>query len=123
MTTINTALAGFFSSNEANVNAINKLLAAVKAARIRTAKALRPLAMQAASKYYGVAIVEMDNGKPKLDSDAKSYEAARKAMSRAIAKCFPPAKNASTDPVGTLVKRFEKMDKAAQKRFLKAIGA
>ncbi len=125
---VNKAIIAFYSTNDSNVLSIEKLLAAVKAAKIRTSKAFRPLAMAAASKHYDVAIVKMDNGKDKLDSGDKPaektrYKTASRAMNRAIAKVFPkPATNPHADPVAPLVKKFKSLSAAEQRKFLKNIG-
>lgn len=121
--TVTKALTGFFSTNDSNVMSIEKLIAACKAAHIRTSKALRPLAMAAASRHYGVAIVKMDNGKDKLDSEDKTkYKTASRAMNRAIAKVFPVKASGNPDPVKALVTKYEKMSAAEQRKFLRAIG-
>jgi hypothetical protein len=88
-----------------------------------SASEMRPVALEWASQKYGVALREGQRGLA-LDDGAKNYEAAKKAVQRVTAACFPkvdaPAKAASqADPVEKLLKAYAKLT-AGEKRSFKA---
>jgi hypothetical protein len=121
---LNQALASFFATNAANALSIEHMIAAAKAEKIKTAEAFKPIAMEAASKHYKVGIVVLENGKEKWDTDAKNYEACKKACNRAIAKVFPGAKgDNNTDPVAGIVTKIGKLNGHQKRRLITQLKA
>ncbi len=89
-----------------------------------SASELRPVALEWASQKFGVALREGQRGLT-LDDRAKQYEAARKAVQRVVAACFPavdrPAKASAAqavDPVKKLASAYAKLTAAQKRRFL-----
>jgi hypothetical protein len=91
---------------------------------LASASEARPVALEWASSKYDVKLREGQRGLA-LDDRAKNYEAARKAVQRVLAVCFPksdaPAKASANqaDPVEKLLKAYAKLT-AGQKRSFKA---
>ena len=85
----------------------------------------RPLAMEWASKKYGVALKDGQRGLTfaKRDTDAE------RAMNRVLQVCFPSADLKSSakrtankvDPVESLLKKFNALTAGERRRFLKSI--
>ena len=85
----------------------------------------RPLAMDWASKKYGVAIKEGQRGMTfvKRDTDAE------RAMNRVLQVCFPSADKPKTpkatanktDAVDALLKKYQALSASEKRRFLKSI--
>lgn len=124
-----------FSAWETATLGANKALAAGLAEHgITTWEAALPHAMEYVSKRHTIKIVKNLSGKPKLDSSAKSYEAARKAMQRIHEALVPKTPKPKTnkakakapskakDIVTQRAEWFGKLDKKSQARFLKLIG-
>lgn len=85
----------------------------------------RPLAVEWAAKKYNVALVPGQR-KAKGQMVLPANSAAEQAAKRVLRLCFPdssvaPKSRASSDPVEQLVKRFGKLSKTEQRRFLKAV--
>ena len=85
----------------------------------------RPLAMEWASKKYGVAIKEGQRGMTfvKRDTDAE------RAMNRVLQVCFPSADKPKSgkatankvDAVEALLKKYQALSASEKRRFLKSI--
>lgn len=88
-------------------------------------EAMRPIVLDAVSLKYKVAIVKMDNGKDKLDSNAAQYEAARKCMLRTMTAAWgkKPVVSHNTDPVARVVKSAGKLTKAQVRRIIAGLEA
>jgi hypothetical protein len=125
---INLVLANFFNASTLFGKACADLIEARKSGGYRKPETFRPIVMQAASKFYGVPIVIAERGtragQEVFSQDHKSYEAAKKAVNRALAVAFDMKGkgNNKGDPVARIEKSIEKLaqeDKAALKRLIK----
>jgi hypothetical protein len=85
----------------------------------------RPLAMEWASKKYGVAIKDGQRGLTfvKRDTDAE------RAMNRVLQVCYPSADKPKSgkavanksDPVEAVLKKYQALSASEKRRFLKSI--
>ena len=117
--------AAFALFNDVDTSSLGFAERAVALGLSRASEA-RPLALEWASKKFAVALREGQRGLA-LDDGAKNYEAAKKAVQRVLAACFPsvdvPAKTSSSkaaaDPVEKMLAAYAKLS-AGEKRSFKA---
>lgn len=122
MTTINkTAIFAVFTDADKSSASFAERLFTLGVGDRATAK---PLAMEWAADKYGDKITQGQRG-DKLTTNS----AAERAMYRVLDVCFPKADmpkgegkaSDNADPVAKLVKAFNKLSKAEQRKFLRAI--
>jgi hypothetical protein len=129
MASTKTLVASAVSSRKAFIHAMEALTEHCRVNRIKV-DTLRPIVMEQVAAYYKVGIITMTNGKEKLDSEATSYEAARKCMNRVLTAAYGKKKtdNKSSDPIGTIVagvtSKVQKgaMTKAQVRRLIAALN-
>lgn len=134
--TLRNAIINHFATKDAANEASIKLRDAVKAAGIKgkTARAtLYPVLMECAAAHYGVPVVTPEKGrsagKETLDTTHKSYEAAKKAITRALFDALGTKgkkTSASTSPAKAITtyvktKGWEKSDIRAAIKALQAM--
>jgi hypothetical protein len=117
-TVISTACA-FFAARETLGSATADLIDACKAEGVhRSEGKLRPRLMEAGAKFYGIELTTAERGTRAgelvFDKDHKSYEAAKKAVNRALALVLhggkPGKGNKNSDPVARVEATIEKME-------------